>query len=157
MSPANVAKEASRLLANPHIAPLVAAARQALAEKHGITAEWILGELKKIAGADVRKVVTWSGAEVVEEGKAGKPGKIRAANDVLLVSSDQIDDATAAAIAEISQGQFGVRIKFHDKLAALDKLGRHAGVFEEPPERETTIIIRDLRGERTESKKGGSG
>lgn len=156
MSPANIGKEAHRLLQHPQIAPMIAAARQALAEKHGINAEWILQQLKHVAGADIRKAVTWSGVEIVEEGKDGKPGKVRAANDVLLVGSDQIDDATAAAIAEISQGQHGVRIKFHDKLAALEKLGRHAGVFEEPPERETTIIIRDMRAERGEKKGSGS-
>jgi phage terminase small subunit len=80
--------------------------------------------------------------------------RVRSANDVLLVGSDEIDDATAAAIAEVVQTKDGLRLKFHDKLAALDKLGRHAGIFEEPPERETTIIIRDLRGERSERKKG---
>ena len=107
----------------------------------------MLGQLKNIAGADIRKAVVWSGRETQEELKNGKV-IIRAANDVLLKASDEIDDATAAAIAEISQGAHGVRIKFHDKAAALDKLARHLGLFEEPPERETTIIIRDVRTEK---------
>ncbi len=157
MTAANIAREASRLLQHPLISPLLQEYREKLAAKHGINAEWILQQLKHIAGADIRKAVNWNGVEIVEEGKDGKPGKVRAANDVLLVGSDQIDDATAAAIAEISQGQHGIRIKLFDKLAALEKLGRHAGVFEEPPERETTIIIRDIRGERSSEGKKEDG
>jgi hypothetical protein len=49
---------------------------------------------------------------------------------VSLVPSDRLDENTAAAIAEVSQGSTGaLRIKMHDKLAALVALGKHLGMF----------------------------
>jgi phage terminase small subunit len=40
------------------------------------------------------------------------------ANQVELVSSDEIDDATAAAISEIGQSSTGaLKVKLHDKRA----------------------------------------
>jgi hypothetical protein len=46
-----------------------------------------------------------------------------------VIRSDQIDDATAAAIAEVWQSADGqVRVKLHDKRAALVDLGRHLGM-----------------------------
>ncbi len=51
-------------------------------------------------------------------------------NQVQLVSSEEIDDDTAAAIAEISQNSTGgIKLKMHDKKAALVDLGRHLGLF----------------------------
>jgi len=53
-------------------------------------------------------------------------------NQVELVDSDQIDDDTAAAIAEISQtDKGGLKVKLHDKRAALVDIGRHLGLFKD--------------------------
>jgi hypothetical protein len=49
----------------------------------------------------------------------------------LLVPSDKLDEDTAAAIAAVSQGSNGaVRIKMHNKLAALVVLGKYLGMFD---------------------------
>jgi phage terminase small subunit len=40
-----------------------------------------------------------------------------------------MDDETAAAITEVSLTAQGVKIKMADKLAALEKLGKHLGMF----------------------------
>jgi phage terminase small subunit len=54
------------------------------------------------------------------------------ANQVELVSSDEIDDATAAAISEIGQSSTGaLKVKLHDKRAALVDIGKHLGMFRE--------------------------
>jgi hypothetical protein len=46
------------------------------------------------------------------------------------VPTDKLDERTAAAIAEVSQGSTGtLRVKMHDKLAALVTLGKHLGMF----------------------------
>ena len=51
-------------------------------------------------------------------------------NQVELIDSDVIDDDPAAAISEISQtDKGGLKVKFHDKRAALVDLGRHLGLF----------------------------
>jgi hypothetical protein len=36
-----------------------------------------------------------------------------------------VDDDTAATVSEVWQTNQGIRFKFHDKLQALEKLGRH--------------------------------
>jgi phage terminase small subunit len=46
-----------------------------------------------------------------------------------MLDSAEIDDDTAAAIAEVSQTRDGIRIKFHDKLGALEKIGKHLGML----------------------------
>ncbi|WP_448651758.1 hypothetical protein ACSHWC_28830 [Pseudomonas fluorescens] len=43
-----------------------------------------------------------------------------------------MDDATAAAIAEVSQGRDGLKVKLHDKKGALVDIGRHLGMFTAP-------------------------
>ena len=51
-------------------------------------------------------------------------------NNVQLVASEDIDDDTAAAIAEISQNATGgIKLKLHDKKGALVDIGRHLGMF----------------------------
>jgi phage terminase small subunit len=54
---------------------------------------------------------------------------VRAENSVLLVNSDELDDDTAACISEVQQTKDGLRIKFHSKLDARDKLARAHGLF----------------------------
>jgi hypothetical protein len=61
-------------------------------------------------------------------------------NAVLLVPSDKLDENTAAAIAAVSQGSNGaVRIKMHNKLAALVVLGKYLGMFDQRPQNNNVI------------------
>jgi hypothetical protein len=51
------------------------------------------------------------------------------------VPSDKLDEDTAAAISAVSQGSTGtLRIKMHNKLAALVVLGKYLGMFDERPQ-----------------------
>jgi phage terminase small subunit len=51
---------------------------------------------------------------------------------VTIVDADKISDEAAAAVAEVSQTANGaMRVKMHDKHAALVSLGRHLGLFED--------------------------
>ena len=40
-----------------------------------------------------------------------------------------MDDDTAAAVSEVSLTAQGVKIKMADKLGALEKMGKHLGMF----------------------------
>lgn len=106
-----------------------------------VTVEKVLRELAKIGFSDIRKAVKWYSQTNVAavdtdadmEALAGE-GALRfaVANQVELVSSDDIDDDTAAAIAEVSQSATGgLKVKFHDKKGALVDLGRHLGMFKD--------------------------
>jgi phage terminase small subunit len=70
--------------------------------------------------------VTWGpSVQVREEDEDGQRVKV-IVSAVLLVPSDKLDENTAAAISAVSQGPAGaVRIRMHNKVAALVTLGKH--------------------------------
>jgi hypothetical protein len=58
----------------------------------------------------------------------------------LLVPSDKLDEDTAAAISVVSPGSTGtVRIRMHNKLAALVVLGKYLGMFDKRPQNSNVI------------------
>lgn len=133
------AVEAGKLLRNPKIAALVQEAMEKRAERTEITADRVLQELAKIGFSDIRKAVRWysqsnvaaidSDADMealIDEGSL----RVQVQNQVELISSDEIDDQTAAAISEIGQSSTGaLKVKLYDKRAALVDMGRHLGLF----------------------------
>lgn len=128
--------EGSRLLANVKVAAAVEAAMKSRAERTDITADRVLKELAKIGFADIRRAVKWQSAMITEEDNpdGGDIAVIKTVvtNTVQMVASEELDDETAAAIAEVSQNTTGgVKIKLHDKRAALVDIGRHLGMFKD--------------------------
>ena len=130
-SPRTANEQAARLLAKASITEAVRIAQMARAERTGVTADQVLEELAKIGFADIRKAVQWGEGLAVPDAVTGE---IRIANGIGMVGSQQLDDRTAAAIAEVAQTRDGIRIKFHDKRAALVDIGRHLGMFKEKVE-----------------------
>ncbi|WCA57781.1 terminase small subunit [Agrobacterium tumefaciens] len=121
-------------LKKPEIASAIDAAMKIRADRTDITADRVLRELAKIGFADIRKAIKWQGTLVTEEDNpdGGDTLVIKnvVTNNVTLVSSDEIDDETAAAISEISQNSTGgIKLKLHDKRAALVDIGKHLGMF----------------------------
>jgi phage terminase small subunit len=97
-------------------------------DKLAISKERILSELAKIGFADIRKAVKWGHRQLDDEGDAGE---VKFTNDVAILPSEEIDDETAGAIAEISETQNGIKVKLHDKRAALVDMGKHLGIFKD--------------------------
>lgn len=101
-----------------------------------IKREAVLRELARIAFADIRSVVKWGSVELREV-----DGQTEAAlYDIDLIPSAEISDDAAAAVAEVRRTAEGVVVKMHSKLAALEALAKHLGLFrpaddEEPPRR----------------------
>lgn len=130
-----------RLLGNVRIADAIEKAMAERAERTEITADRVIQELAKIGFADIRKAVRWYSQTNVatvdtdaDMAALAGEGELRfaVANQVELVSSEEIDDATAAAISEIGQTASGaLKVKLHDKRAALVDIGRHLGMFKE--------------------------
>ncbi len=102
----------------------------------GISIGRVLTELAKIGFADIRKAVKWGDGIAVKDDR----GEFVVANGVSLIGSDEIDDQTAAAIAEVSQTKDGLKVKFHDKRGALVDIGRHLGMFKEEKGGDQTFI-----------------
>jgi phage terminase small subunit len=102
------------------------------AEGAEVSLKRILRELAAIAFSNITKAVTWS----CEEGEDGQRVK------VLPVPSDKLDEDTAAAISAVSQSSTGaLRIKMHNKLAALVVLGKYLGMFDERPQNSNVIYV----------------
>lgn len=109
-------------LSKPEIAAAISTAQQARSQRTQITQERVLEELAKIGFSDIRKM--FSG------------GSLR--------SVDNLDDETAGAISSIEviskpgppddEGNREVelvhKVKMWDKIAALEKIGRHLGMFD---------------------------
>ena len=120
------------------------------AERAEVSLERVLRELKAIAFSDIGKAVTWGpSVQVREEEEDGQRVKV-IVNAVLLVPSDKLDENTAAAIAAVSQGSNGaVRIKMHNKLAALVVLGKYLGMFDQRPQNSNVMRAGAERAEVT--------
>ncbi len=106
------------------------------AERAEVTVEEVVRELKLIGFSDIRNVVSWRN-ELVERkqeaeddgGPEGDPVMVLIPR-VTIVDADKITDAAAKAISEVSQTVNGaLRVKLHDKHAALVSIGRYLGVF----------------------------
>eukprot|EP00456_Euglypha_rotunda_P042666 TRINITY_DN33316_c0_g1_i10.p1 TRINITY_DN33316_c0_g1~~TRINITY_DN33316_c0_g1_i10.p1 ORF type:complete len:218 (+),score=49.37 TRINITY_DN33316_c0_g1_i10:26-679(+) len=138
---------ASRLLSDVRVKARVTELLELGAKRAAITVERVAVELAKIGFADIRKAVRWSNQmraknmdDVVGDIIARGHGDAPVVDDgediqevlesaVLLVPSDDLDEDTAAAISEVAQTQHGIKIKFHDKKAALTDLGKMLGMF----------------------------
>ncbi len=124
-------EQASRLLSNVKVSTAVQAAMQARSTRTEITQDMVLRELAKIGFSDIRKVVRWGTTELrTTEDKDGQ-AVTEPYHGLRLVAADEIDDDTAAAIAEVSEGRDGLKVKFHDKKGALVDIGRHIGMFKD--------------------------
>lgn len=114
-------EQASRLLANVKIAAAVQEALDARAERTQVSADQVIAELAAIAFSDLRDVATWG------------------EDTLALIDSADISDPAARALREVvattSQTEHGttnrLHVKQHDKLKALELLGKHLGMFKE--------------------------
>lgn len=142
-SPNNADVTGPRLLGNVGVAEAIAKRREKLAAKAEITQEMIVAELAKLGFSDIRKAIRWNGVLVKEEDSpdGGETLVVRTtvSNHVTLIDSADLDDNTAAAIAQISQNATGgISLKMHDKKGALIDLGKMLGYFVEKNETKHT-------------------
>lgn len=112
-------------LRKPDIAAAIEAGRSEQQERTQVTADRVLQELASIAFSDLRDVATWD-----EDG-------------VSLVASSDLSDEAARALREVTarvetfEGDQGTRttrhlqVKQHDKMRALELLGKHVGLFKD--------------------------
>ncbi|EIM25740.1 terminase small subunit [Microvirga lotononidis] len=123
----------SENLTKPDIMAAIEEAQKARSERTGITADRVLTELAKIGFYDIRKAVKWGANPGDKTSENADPNGLNI-YPVSLVPSEKLDDDTAAAVAEVSLTQTGVKLKMHDKRAALVDIGRHLGMFKEKVE-----------------------
>lgn len=112
-SPRSASELGARLLAREHVQEAVRQAQAQRAERVALTADRVVRELARIAFSDPRDLMEW-----------GPDG-------VVLRPSAELSAEQAASVAEVAGSTSGPRLKKHDKVKALELLGRHIGLFTE--------------------------
>jgi phage terminase small subunit len=148
-------------LTKPDIQAAIEKGMQARSGRVEITQDMVLRELAKIGFSDIRKVVRWGETMVrMVDGEEGEAEDMVPYHGLALIDSAEIDDSTAGAIAEVSQGRDGLKVKMYDKRGALVDLGRHLGMFAAPghPELDAELKRLEIQKRRAEIaaiEKGG--
>jgi phage terminase small subunit len=121
-------------LTKPDIAAAIEKARATHAERAGLTADWVIDELRKIAAANMADYVGTEFSALTREQTAA-------------VSEVTIEDFVEGSGEQARTGR-RVRLKLYDKRAALVDLGRHLGFFEmkrRQQEETVEVDIEDVR------------
>jgi len=122
------------------------------AERAEVTAEEVIRELKKLGFSSIGNAVDWHNEEV-QVGPEGETKTVLVPR-VTIVPTEDLDKATLDAIAEVSQRANGaLRVKMHDKHAALVSLGKHLGLFSDTVQIKAVYGIRDKPMSAEEWKK----
>lgn len=105
----------SENLSKPDIAVAVQQAMAERSERTGVVADRVLLELARVAFSDMGKVAKWG------------PGGVQ------VLDSEEIPGDVRLAVAEVASTdtKYGrtMRVKLHDKLRALELLGKHLDLF----------------------------
>ena len=122
-------QEGWRLLQRDDVQTYLSNLRSVLSEKTGITQQRVLNEIARIAFADIRNYYT---------------------GDNNLKSICDLEDDEAAALASVKSNELyagdvtignAKEIKLHDKLAGLEKLARHLGLYEKDNSQQKPEIV----------------
>lgn len=104
-------EQAARLLANVSIKKALDEKRLEIAESSKLKVSDVIDELKRIAFSDITQVTSFSAAKA----------KVK--------SSRKLSEDAKKTIASVSQTQNGLTVKLHDKVKALELLGRYLNIF----------------------------
>lgn len=149
-------EQGHRLLTNVHIQQYVSEQQRKLQISTGITTEMVVRELASIGFSRIDDFVT---VEEMEQRTPAEPSEDEhetfedeittyKAVDIKLtkdVSADKIP-----AIASIKQGREGIEVKLHEKVKALELLGKHLGIFEKDNAQRSDITIKKVGFDKDE-------
>ena len=135
-------------LKKPQIDAEIKRIESATVQKLEITRERIAQELAEIAFAkatDYVSVETEPSPRLIIHPLTGEPVTIPGGicQTVRIADTDQLPEDKKTAIASIKQGANGIEVKTHDKVRALEMLGKMLGMFdsrETPPEQENNLF-----------------
>lgn len=129
------AAAAARMLRNVKVSEYIAKRQDDLQRRTEITQERVLQELAAIAfskATDYAHVVEKKVEISTDNGPVpvldqnGDPVLYRT---IELELTENLNDTQKAAVASMKKGRDGLEVKTHDKLKALELLGRHIGMF----------------------------
>lgn len=127
-SPKTANEMAAKLMKNEKIQAAIQQAMSAREKRTMITQDRVLAELAKIGFADIKQYLKYKTTKTVVDydPETGEP-VIDYKQIIDVIDSSQVD---GSVIQEVSIGKDGTfKFKLHDKMAALDKIGKHLGMF----------------------------
>lgn len=124
---------AARLLRNVKVQAEISRRQKDLQRRTEISQDRVVKELARVAFADVADYVQVE-TRIINRGDIEVPLELAVHKETAELSADQ-----RAAIASIKQGANGIEIKLHDKIKALELLGRHIGMFNDKLEVKATV------------------
>lgn len=139
---------AARLLRNVKVQAEISRRQKDLQRRTEVTQERVVVELARVAFADATDYVQVE-TRIINRGKVKVPIELAVHKETAELSADQ-----RAAIASIKQGANGVEIKLHDKIKALELLGRHIGMFNDKLDIKATVTENPFAGLSTEELRG---
>lgn len=116
------------LLQNPKIKRRIRYAKQELHDRTEASRDELVSHLLKIVRTDSRDIAEW-GPEHTE--KRAKDGALIVSPGVHLIESSDLTRDASYAIQEIGNTKEGVKIKLHDKRAAIMDLAKLMGLVTE--------------------------
>lgn len=125
---------AGRLLTKDNIQAEISRRQRDLQRRTEVSQERVVKELARVAFADATDYVQVE-TRTVEK----NDGTELSYQTVTLTETAELSADQRAAIASIKQGANGVEIKLHDKIKALELLGRHIGMFNDKLEVRATV------------------
>ena len=130
------AKSAGRfaveLLSKPHVARAVGAAQRARADRVQIESDTVLREILKLAMSDVRKLFDEQGRLLPVH---QLPDDVAKAVSSVEVVTSRIPGTDPVEVEHVS------KIKFWDKRASLELLGKHLKLFNDAPPPATVTAV----------------
>ena len=125
---------AGRLLTKDNIQREISRRQKDLQRRTEVSQDRVVKELARIAFADATDYVQVE-TRTVEK----NDGTELSYQTVTLTETAELSADQRAAIAGIKQGTNGVEVKLHDKIKALELLGRHIGMFNDKLEVKATV------------------
>lgn len=117
------------LLQKTSVQAAISAAQRERSARTGITADRVIQEIARVAFSNLRDVVEWG------------PDGVR------LRPSGELSLDVSAAVAEVSETTTpnggSIRTKMHNKIAALEQLAKHVGLYADhsPEDRTQQIVV----------------
>ena len=114
-----------------------------------ITQDRVLQELAKIGFANISDYLKVNTAERItgykevedDEGNVSEKPVFSIIQSVEVFDTDGIERIKLDAVSEIKETKEGISLKLHDKVSALEKIGRHLGMFVDKVQHSGTVGI----------------
>lgn len=132
MTDKQIDEEACKLAAKPKVYQRLKELQDEIKERNFITVEKIIEEYAKIGFADIKDYLSF-GMKELETGQNedGEPIVVPV-QTVNVKPSEEVDGTLISEVSINSKGVF--TFKMHDKMNALEKMGRYLGMFRDKVE-----------------------